>query len=51
MEFLILIVAGVAGFFLLYCVWKFLTTDWLGLYYEDKSSPYYHDKTGQGRGR
>lgn len=34
-----------------YCIWTFLTIDWFGIKYEDKSSPYYHDKTGKGRGQ
>lgn len=50
---LLLIVLGGAffGYLILRAVWHFLTTDWFGIYYDDPTSPYYHDKTGKGRGR
>ena len=31
-------------------LWRILTIDWLGIWYDDPTSPYYHDKHGKGRG-
>ena len=43
--------AVLVGYVILRIMWKALTTDWFGIYYDDPTSSYYHDKTGKGRGR
>lgn len=52
-----LLVLGIVLWFTLWAVliilrlvWDFLTIDWFGIDYEDPTSPYYHDRRGQGRG-
>lgn len=48
---LVIVLGGsFVGFMVLRALWHAATTDWFGLYYEDKDSPYYHDKLGKGRG-
>ena len=49
--FILIMAASFVLVVILRIVWRVGTTDWFGLYYDDPTSPYYHDKTGQGRGR
>lgn len=50
MEFVIIGTIVVVAL-LLWAAWKVLTIDWFGIHYDDPTSPYYHDKTGKGRGK
>ncbi len=48
---LILILAAISLVLLfIRAIWHVGTQDWFGIDYDNPNSPYYHDRTGQGRG-
>jgi len=57
MEYLGLALLGLVLWFVIWtvlvilrAVWRMLTFDVFGIYYDDPTSPYYHDRHGKGRG-
>jgi len=58
MDGLVLVLLILAGLLLLInlvllgirALWHVGTQDWFGIDYDNPNSPYYHDRTGQGRG-